>query len=71
MLFWIHSNDKPRTADQVDLIVSAEIPDRDEDPIGYEGVKQFMIHGPCGDKYKFAGCMNAAKTKCVRHFPKR
>ncbi|XP_074381036.1 uncharacterized protein LOC141721793 [Apium graveolens] len=34
----------------VDNFVSAEIPDPLLDPVGYAAVKEFMIHGPCGDK---------------------
>ncbi|KAL6519577.1 hypothetical protein OROHE_017397 [Orobanche hederae] len=49
MLIWLHPDDRPKSANEIDKIVSAEIPNRDEDPLGYEAVKQFMIHGPCGD----------------------
>jgi len=48
MLIWLHLNFKCRTTEDVDSIVSAEIPDKFTDPICYEIVSKFMIHGPCG-----------------------
>ena len=48
LLFWLHSDDKLRTPEDVDRIISAEIPDPDSHPELYEIVKSTMIHGPCG-----------------------
>ncbi|XP_074368364.1 uncharacterized protein LOC141708569 [Apium graveolens] len=48
MLIWLHPYDKPKNTDQIDSLVSAEIPDKDRDPVGYAAVKNYMIHGPCG-----------------------
>ncbi|XP_074336775.1 uncharacterized protein LOC141673947 [Apium graveolens] len=31
----------------VDQLVSAEIPDKNSDPIAYKAVKNYMMHGPC------------------------
>ncbi|KAL8154834.1 hypothetical protein AgCh_000257 [Apium graveolens] len=47
MVIWLHPDSKPKTIQQVDRMVSAEIPDKQQDPHGYDAVKQFMIHGPC------------------------
>ncbi|KAK3040682.1 hypothetical protein RJ639_028378 [Escallonia herrerae] len=33
----------------LDMAFSTKIPDEKEDPIGYNAMKQFMMHGPCGD----------------------
>ncbi|WOH12592.1 hypothetical protein DCAR_0832098 [Daucus carota subsp. sativus] len=52
-------------------MVSAEIPDMDQDPDGYNAVKQFMIHGPCGTIDNTSPCMDAERKVCTRHFPKR
>lgn len=37
----------PRTRAEIDLIVSAELPDPDSEPQLNEAVTQFMLHGPC------------------------
>ncbi|XP_074323970.1 uncharacterized protein LOC141660889 [Apium graveolens] len=69
MLIWLHPNNRPKTTDQIDKMVSAEIPDPSIDPVGYEAVRNYMIHGPCG-----RNCINSpsmAKGSCTKHFPKR
>ncbi|XP_077201143.1 uncharacterized protein LOC143841157 [Paroedura picta] len=59
---------KPHTPDIIDLIVSAEIPDPQKMPALYAAVTKHMIHGPCGDKYRYAPCMK--EDKCSKRFPK-
>ncbi|XP_074326855.1 uncharacterized protein LOC141664801 [Apium graveolens] len=48
MLIWLHPNDRPKITEQIDKMVSAEIPDPSIDPVGYDAIKNYMIHGPCG-----------------------
>lgn len=69
MLIWLDDRDKPKTAEQIDKLVSAEIPDEHEDSIGYNAVKNYMIHGPCGKDATYSACM--VNGRCARHFPKR
>ncbi|XP_074346691.1 uncharacterized protein LOC141685496 [Apium graveolens] len=69
MLIWLHPNDRPKTTEQIDKMVSAEIPDPSIDPVGYEAVKNYMIHGPCGTDCVNSPCM--VKGRCIKHFPKR
>ncbi|OMO74609.1 DNA helicase PIF1, ATP-dependent [Corchorus olitorius] len=52
-------------AANIDRYVSAEIPDKDLDPIGYEAVTSFMMHGPCGSVNPRAPCME--KQKCDKY----
>ena len=68
MLIWLHPSDRPKRLDQIDDLISAEIPDERVDPVGYHLVKNFMIHGSCGDRCKDSPYI--VKGKCIRHFPK-
>ncbi|CAF0714504.1 unnamed protein product [Brachionus calyciflorus] len=68
ILLILHPDDKIKTAEQVDLTVSAEIPLKEENPILYKIVKNCMMHGPCGPGYPNAPCMS--EGKCSKKFPK-
>ncbi|CAL1403778.1 unnamed protein product [Linum trigynum] len=74
LLVWLEEPDKLRTTADVDAIISAEIPDPELDPVGYEAVVKYMLHGPCGDSNKNAPCMRDKKCskvgKCSKHIPK-
>ncbi|XP_028764312.1 uncharacterized protein LOC114722451 [Neltuma alba] len=61
--------DKPKTAEDVDRIISTEIPDKDEDPVLFELVTNFMMHGPCGPSNRKSPCMK--DEKCSKYFPRR
>ncbi|XP_074347225.1 uncharacterized protein LOC141686063 [Apium graveolens] len=50
-------------------MVSAEIPNPEIDPVGYNVVSNYMIHEPCGPDYTKSPCM--VKGNCIKHFPKR
>lgn len=69
MLIWLDSTSKKNLAGNVDEFVSAEIPDPLIDPAGYDAVKLFMLHGPCGVQYPKSPCMKDGK--CSRHYPKK
>ena len=69
ILLFLHHDDKHPTAAEIDRIISAEIPDLNEEPLAYEAVKQYMVHGPCGSINPKAGCM--IENKCTKHFPKK
>ncbi|XP_074328080.1 uncharacterized protein LOC141665994 [Apium graveolens] len=69
ILIWLHPDDRPKITGQIDKMVSAEIPDPEIDPVGYNAVSNYMIHGPCGPDYTKSPCM--VKGSCIKHFPKR
>jgi hypothetical protein len=49
-------------------MISAEIPDRSEDPELHNLVCTLMVHGPCGQDKTKANCL---KDKvCMKKFPK-
>ena len=64
-LYWFSEQDKIKTSDGVDRIISAEIPDPDEDPEYYELVTRLQMHGPCTPEKP---CM--ATGRCNKGFPK-
>ena len=63
MLINLKNNSKKHATEDIDEIISAEIPDPSEHPELYEIVMKNMIHGPCGD-----WCM--VDGKCSKYFPK-
>ena len=67
ILIIISHDAKPRTVQDVDKIVSAEIPDQ---PYLRELVEKHMSHGPCGIAFPNAPCMNE-KGECSKKFPKQ
>lgn len=67
LILWL-KKDKPLDADQIDSLISAQLPDSSTDPIGHEAVSRFMIHGPCGALNPSSPCMSDGK--CTKFYPK-
>ncbi|XP_046737527.1 uncharacterized protein LOC124406215 [Diprion similis] len=70
MLFWLEEDSKIHDADDVDEIVSAEIPDKTRYPLLHDIVKQCMIHGPCSQQNMNSPCMDVKTNRCTKQFPK-
>ncbi|KAI9200048.1 hypothetical protein LWI28_001878 [Acer negundo] len=68
ILLFMHSEDKPRTASDIDRMISAAIPDEKEDPTLFAAVETYMMHGPCGQANLNSPCMKSGK--CSKCFPK-
>ena len=69
ILVILHPNDIPRTPEDIDQIVTAEIPqDPLLQPLLHQSVTKHMIHGPCGPYNPNAPCM--VNGVCSKRFPK-
>jgi hypothetical protein len=58
----------PLAPDDIDKLISAQLPDPTVDPIGYEVVSTFMMHGPCGAANPTCACM--VDGQCYKNYPK-
>ncbi|XP_021979942.1 uncharacterized protein LOC110876070 [Helianthus annuus] len=68
LCLFMEPESKLPTVDHVDGFICAEIPDRNEDPELFMLVKEYMIHGPCGNARLSSPCM--VDRKCSKGFPK-
>ncbi|XP_055308584.1 uncharacterized protein LOC129572604, partial [Sitodiplosis mosellana] len=65
ILIWFEDKLKP---DQIDNIISAEIPDPSIDKVLHDIVCKHMIHGPCGSLNKSSPCMKDGF--CTKRYPR-
>ncbi|GJX55088.1 DNA helicase PIF1, ATP-dependent [Tanacetum coccineum] len=68
ILLWLKEHYKCKTPNQIDDIISAEIPSPIHDPDRYKVVTEYMLHVPCGKDVRYAPC--TIDGKCAKHFPK-
>ena len=60
---------KTLTVDDIDCLISAQIPDPEKKPELFEVVRKYMLHGPCGSAFPNSPCMD--KGVCTKGFPKQ
>lgn len=68
-MLWLSTENKPKTPDEIDQLICAEIPCKTSDRKMYKLVKRYMMHGPCGEQNLNSPCMK--DKKCSKRFPKR
>lgn len=66
LLLWLKEKIRPN---EIDSIISAELPDPDEDPALFETIKKQMLHGPCGAFNTSSPCMRDGQ--CSKRYPKQ
>ena len=68
MLLGVDAEFRARNREQIDMVVSAEIPDPQSDSTLHDLVTKHMIHGPCGTLNLSSVCMRDGV--CSKNFPK-
>ena len=68
ILLFLHSSNKYLSVDDIDRIISAEIPDQHEEPTLYVCVKNHMLHGPCRLANKSSPCMKDGQHSRLTSF---
>ena len=68
ILLILEGTDKPITPEDIDSIVSAQLPEQNLYSELYETVTSCMLHGPCGVNNINAPCM--VDRKCSKHYPR-
>ena len=67
ILICLYKDDKIKSIEDVNRIVSAEIPDQNQHPLAYETVTKCLMHGPCGREFPKAPCIKDGY--CSKKFP--
>ena len=65
-LSWMVEKIRP---EHIDGIISAELPDPNEDPSLFATITKHMIHGPCGQLNPRSPCMKDGQ--CTKHYPRQ
>ncbi|KAL4153586.1 hypothetical protein QTP88_001419 [Uroleucon formosanum] len=65
LLLWLKNKITP---DQIDNVISAELPNKEDDPLLFNSVVRHMIHGPCGVLNTNSPCMT--EGRCSKKFTK-
>ncbi|CAN7055491.1 unnamed protein product, partial [Brassica oleracea var. botrytis] len=68
ILLWLGNSTRTPSAEEVDEIISAELPNKEEDPTAYDLVTKHMIHGPCGLFNPKSPCME--NNECTKKYPR-
>jgi len=70
MIIFFHPDAKLCTPKEVDSLLSAEFPDKEEHPELFELVKFVIVYTPCGSEHNNPNASCIEKKKCTKNFPK-
>ncbi|KEP45767.1 putative ATP-dependent DNA helicase PIF1 [Rhizoctonia solani 123E] len=68
LLVWLEKASHITTPSDVDELISAELPDPNDDPELYATVTSTMIHGPCGPNFPNTPCWDSEKQACTKGY---
>jgi hypothetical protein len=61
ILIFFTEDYKPHTIEDVDHMISAELPNLETNKLAHETIAKYMMHGPCGAAFPNAPCMEEGK----------
>lgn len=70
MIVFLNPQDKLRTPEDIDSLISAKFPDPDVYPELFELVSKMMVHTPCGPQHNAPNSPCFVNGRCSKNFPK-
>jgi hypothetical protein len=67
ILIFFAEDYKPHTVEDVDRMISSELPNPKTNKLAHERITRCMKHGPCGTAFPNAPCME--DVKCKKQYP--
>ncbi|XP_029151547.1 uncharacterized protein [Arachis hypogaea] len=68
ILLFMHPLSKPKSPNDIDKLILAEIPDKIKRPKQYAAIEKYMVHSPCAKNNSKSSCM--LNGRCSKYFPK-
>jgi hypothetical protein len=65
ILIFFTEDYKPHTVEDVNRMISAELPNSETNKLAHETIARCMMHGPCGAAFPNAPCMEKRKMKKI------
>jgi hypothetical protein len=60
---------KPHPVEDIDHMISAELPNSETNKLAHKTIARCMMHGPCGPAFPNAPCME--EDKCKKQYPRK
>ncbi len=67
ILIFFTEDCKSHTVEDVDRMISVELPNSETNKLAHEMIAKCMMHGPCGSAFPNASCME--EGKCKKQYP--